>query len=91
MTTVTPQPATARSGSRRSTMRALEDLGQSVWLDYLRGIVRSGELESVDYDDALRDPALSRKTDRELFEILAIQDVRAAAASPAEVCHRDEH
>jgi transaldolase len=84
-------------------MRALEDLGQSVWLDYLRrGMVRSGELEglirdglrgmtsnptifeqaiggSADYDDTLRDPALSLKTDRELFEVLAIQDVREAA------------
>jgi transaldolase / glucose-6-phosphate isomerase len=84
-------------------MLALEELGQSVWLDYLRrGMTRSGELEalirdglrgmtsnptifehaiagSADYDDTLKDPALSRKTDRELFEVLAIQDVQEAA------------
>jgi transaldolase len=84
-------------------MKALEDLGQSVWLDYFsRGMVRSGKLEglirdglrgmtsnptiferaiggSADYDETLRDPALSRKTDRELFEALAIDDVREAA------------
>jgi transaldolase len=84
-------------------MHALEDLGQSVWLDYLRrGMVRSGELEglihdglrgmtsnptifehaiggSADYDDALKDMASSPKTDREVFEALAIQDVREAA------------
>ena len=34
---------------------------------------------SADYDQALKDPALSRKTDRELFEVLAIQDVQEAA------------
>ena len=86
-----------------SKMQALEDLGQSVWLDYLRrGMVRSGELEglihdglrgmtsnptifehaiggSADYDDALKDMAASPKTDREVFEALAIQDVREAA------------
>ena len=84
-------------------MLALEKLGQSVWLDYLRrGMVRSGELEgllrdglrgmtsnptifehaiagSTDYDETLKDPALSQKTDRELFEVLAIQDVQEAA------------
>jgi transaldolase len=84
-------------------MQALEDLGQSVWLDYFsRGMVRSGKLEglirdglrgmtsnptiferaiggSADYDETLRDPAVSRKTDRELFEALAIEDVREAA------------
>ncbi|MGH7627981.1 MAG: bifunctional transaldolase/phosoglucose isomerase [Gemmatimonadales bacterium] len=84
-------------------MRALAELGQSVWLDYLRrGMVRSGELESLvhdglrgmtsnptifehaiggsaDYDDALKELASSRKTDREVFDVLAIQDVREAA------------
>lgn len=103
MTTLNTQPITPRSGSQRSAMLALEEVGQSVWLDYLRrGMVRSGELEglirdglrgmtsnptifehaiagSADYDDVLKDPALSRKTDRELFEVLAIQDVREAA------------
>jgi transaldolase len=84
-------------------MQALAELGQSVWLDYLRrGMVRSGELEglihdglrgmtsnptifehaigkSADYDDALKQLASSRKTDREVFETLAIEDVREAA------------
>jgi transaldolase len=34
---------------------------------------------SVDYDDALAELASSPKTDREVFEMLAIQDVREAA------------
>jgi transaldolase len=103
MTTLITNPATPRSGSQRSAMLALEELGQSVWLDNLRrGMVRSGELaslirdglrgmtsnptifehaiaESTDYDETLKDAALSQKTDRELFEVLAIQDVQAAA------------
>jgi transaldolase len=103
MTTLITNPATPRSGSQRSAMLTLEELGQSVWLDNLRrGMVRSGELaslirdglrgmtsnptifehaiaESTDYDETLKDAALSQKTDRELFEVLAIQDVQAAA------------
>jgi transaldolase len=103
MTTSITQLAPPRSGTRLSAMLALEELGQSVWLDYLRrGMTRSGELDglirdglrgmtsnptifehaiagSADYDDTLKDPALSRKTDRELFEVLAIQDVQEAA------------
>ena len=43
--------------SKRATqtsMHALLDLGQSVWLDYLRrGMLRSGELQSL-IDDGLR-------------------------------------
>jgi transaldolase len=103
MTTLITNPATPRSGSQRSAMLTLEELGQSVWLDNLRrGMVRSGELaslirdglrgmtsnptifehaiaETTDYDETLKDAALSQKTDRELFEVLAIQDVQAAA------------
>jgi transaldolase len=84
-------------------MRALLNLGQSVWLDYLhRRLTRSGELQtlidhglrgmtsnptifeqaidgSADYDDDLAELAGSPKTDREVFETLAIQDVREAA------------
>src|SRR6476660_884945 len=38
----------------QTTMQALLELGQSVWLDYLRrGMLRSGELQSL-IDDGLR-------------------------------------
>src|SRR4029077_5017893 len=86
----------------QTTMQALLELGQSVWLDYLRrGMLRSGELQSLidhglrgmtphptifehaiggssDYDDELRTLAASRKSDLEIFEQLAIEDVRQA-------------
>src|SRR5437870_1364181 len=84
-------------------MQALLDLGQSVWLDYLRrGMLQSGELQrmiddglrgmtsnptifehaiggSTDYDHALSRVAASPRTDREIFELLAVEDVRTAA------------
>src|SRR5256712_12873027 len=84
-------------------MQSLLDLGQSVWLDYLRrGMLRSGELQrmiddglrgmtsnptifehaiggSTDYDDALSRVAASSRTDREIFDLLAVEDVRTAA------------
>ena len=84
-------------------MRALLDLGQSVWLDYMhRALTRSGELavmvadglrgmtsnqtifehaltESRAYDDALAESAASRVSDRDVFELLTIQDVQEAA------------
>jgi transaldolase/glucose-6-phosphate isomerase len=84
-------------------MHALLDLGQSVWLDYLRrGMLRSGELQSLiddglrgmtsnptifehaiggssDYDDQLTHLARSRRSDLEVFEQIAIEDVRQAA------------
>src|SRR5438552_6036608 len=87
----------------QTAMQALLELGQSVWLDYLRrGMLRSGELQSLiddglrgmtsnptifehaiggstDYDDALRTVASSPKTDLEIFEQLAIEDVCEAA------------
>src|SRR5262245_9370157 len=87
----------------QTAMQALADLGQSVWLDYLRrGMLRSGELQgliddglrgmtsnptifehaiggSTDYDDALRTVAASAKGDLEVFERLAVDDVREAA------------
>jgi transaldolase len=87
----------------KTKMQALLDLGQSVWLDYLRrGMIHSGELaalihdglrgmtsnptifeeaiaKSTDYESALRDPAMAGKSDRELFEIMAVEDVRSAA------------
>src|SRR5881275_343245 len=73
-------------------MQALLDLGQSVWLDYLRrGMLRSGELQSL-IDDGLRgmtsnptifEHAIGGSTDYdddlEIFERLALEDVRQAA------------
>ena len=83
--------------------QALLELGQSVWLDYLRrGMLESGELQrmiddglrgmtsnptifehaiggSTDYDDALSRVAASSPTDREIFDLLAVDDVRTAA------------
>ena len=87
----------------QTAMQALLDLGQSVWLDYLRrGMLRSGELQSLiddglrgmtsnptifeqaiggsgDYDDELRSVAGSRMSDLEIFELLAVEDVRQSA------------
>src|SRR5881628_217735 len=87
----------------KTRMQALLDLGQSVWLDYLRrGMLQSGELQrmigdglrgmtsnptifehaiggSTDYDDALSRVAASSRTDREIFDLLAVADVRTAA------------
>ena len=87
----------------RSRMPALLELGQSIWLDYLRrGMIRSGELaglidaglrgmtsnptifeqgiaEDDDYDEALARLATSGRTDAEIFEALAVEDVRSAA------------
>src|SRR5438034_5872530 len=84
-------------------MQSLLDLGQSVWLDYLRrGMLESGELQrmiddglrgmtsnptifehaiggSTDYDTALSRVAASPRADREIFELLAVEDVRTAA------------
>jgi transaldolase / glucose-6-phosphate isomerase len=87
----------------QTAMHALLELGQSVWLDYLRrGMLRSGELQSLiddglrgmtsnptifehaiggssDYDVTLRALATSPKSDLEIFEHLAVEDVRQAA------------
>ncbi|HEV2749237.1 MAG TPA: bifunctional transaldolase/phosoglucose isomerase [Gemmatimonadales bacterium] len=87
----------------KSRMQELLDLGQSVWLDYLRrGMLQSGELQrmiddglrgmtsnptifehaiggSTDYDDSLSKLAGSSRTDREMFDLLAVEDVRTAA------------
>src|SRR2546427_164195 len=87
----------------KTRMQALIELGQSVWLDYLRrGMLQSGELQrmiddglrgmtsnptifehaiggSTDYDTALSRVAASPRTDREIFELLAVEDVRTAA------------
>ncbi|HKT60952.1 MAG TPA: bifunctional transaldolase/phosoglucose isomerase [Gemmatimonadales bacterium] len=86
----------------QTAMQALLDLGQSVWLDYLRRGMFSGELQgliddglrgmtsnptifehaiggSSDYDEELRTLATSPASDRELFERIAVEDVRQAA------------
>ena len=86
----------------KTKMHALLDLGQSVWLDYLRrGMTRSGELSALiddglrgmtsnptifeqalassDYDDELAELSSSPGTERDLFEMLAVEDVREAA------------
>ena len=87
----------------KTRMQALLDLGQSVWLDYLRrGMLQSGELQrmiddglrgmtsnptifehaiggSTDYDESLARVAGSPRTDREIFDLLAVEDVRTAA------------
>jgi transaldolase/glucose-6-phosphate isomerase len=87
----------------QTAMHSLLELGQSVWLDYLRrGMLRSGELQSLiedglrgmtsnptifehaiggssDYDATLRVLATSPKSDLEIFEQLAVEDVRQAA------------
>jgi transaldolase / glucose-6-phosphate isomerase len=86
----------------QTAMHALADLGQAVWLDYLRrGMLRSGELQGLiddglrgmtsnptifehaiggsnDYDDELMTLATSPATDREVFERMAVEDVRQA-------------
>ena len=87
----------------RSRMLDLLELGQSVWLDYLRrGMVPSGELAGLiddglrgmtsnptifeqgiagddDYDVAIARLAPSGRSDAEIFETLAVEDVRSAA------------
>src|SRR2546428_12722919 len=87
----------------KTRIQALIELGQSVWLDYLRrGMLQSGELQrmiddglrgmtsnptifehaiggSTDYDNALSRGAASSRTDREIFDPLAVHDVRTAA------------
>jgi transaldolase len=94
---------TATSTRAGSRMQALLELGQSVWLDYLRrAMLRSGELAgliaaglrgmtsnptifeqaigtSTDYDDALAKLARSSRSDAEIFEALAVEDVQGAA------------
>src|SRR5258705_4020950 len=86
----------------QTPMQTLLELGQSVWLDYLRrGMSRSGELQSMidqglrgmtsnptifehaiggssDYDEDLAKFKLSQP-DIQVFETLAVEDVREAA------------
>ncbi len=92
--------ASTITGSR---LPALLELGQSIWLDYLRrGVLSSGELAeliaaglrgmtsnptifeaaiggSTDYDDVLARESGSSRSDGDVFEAIAVEDVRAAA------------
>ncbi|MGI9042347.1 MAG: transaldolase [Gemmatimonadales bacterium] len=94
---------TATSTTTGSRMPALLELGQSIWLDYLRrGMLASGELAaliaaglrgmtsnptifqeaiggSTDYDNALARVAGSSASDFDVFEAIAVEDVRSAA------------
>jgi len=87
----------------RTKLHELAELGQSVWLDYIkRSFITSGGLgdyvqkglsgvtsnpslfqkaiaEGDEYDDQIRKLALEGKTTQEIYEQLAIDDVRLAA------------
>jgi transaldolase/glucose-6-phosphate isomerase len=102
VTTTTQDAVATTVHDTGERMRRLGDLGQSLWLDYLRrGIVHSGELAalidrglrgvtsnptifehaiggSTDYDETIATIAGSVRTDPDLFERLAIDDVQAA-------------
>lgn len=91
-----------KAAAAETPMQQLAELGQSVWLDYLRrGMLRSGELQQLidrglrgmtsnptifehaiggsdDYDVALRRVASGGRSDAEVFEAIAVEDVRGA-------------
>ncbi len=82
---------------------AYEQVGQSIWLDYIRrSFLQSGELQTLidqglrgmtsnptifaeaiaksdDYDDALAELLGQDKSIEEIFETLAVEDIRSAA------------
>jgi transaldolase/glucose-6-phosphate isomerase len=86
-----------------NNIQQVQQLGQSVWLDYIRrGLIKSGELKqlidegisgltsnptilekaiigSTDYDDELIKLAEAKKTDEQIYEIMAMEDIRSAA------------
>jgi len=86
-----------------SKLHELAEIGQSIWLDYIRrDMLDSGELsqlhqsgirgvtsnpsifekaiaQSDDYDDALRMLVVDGKPPMEIYETLAIEDIRRAA------------
>lgn len=79
------------------------DLGQAIWLDFIRrGFIESGELQnlidaglrgitsnpsifqeaianSADYDDALADLLRTDRSDHQIYEMLAVEDIQRAA------------
>jgi transaldolase/glucose-6-phosphate isomerase len=86
-----------------SKLNQLANLGQSIWLDYIRrAFIDSGELQqlidrgirgvtsnptifekaiagSADYDSALKELAADGKSDQEIYETLALEDIGRAA------------
>ena len=85
-------------------LRKLEELGQSIWIDFIRrGMISSGELrrlieddgvsgvtsnpsifekaivDSHDYDSAIRSMAIAGKNIKEIYEILAVEDIQSVA------------
>jgi transaldolase len=84
-------------------LHKLTELGQSIWLDYIRrSLIKSGDLaayvqkglrgmtsnpaifekaiaETDEYDDQIQSLALEGKTTQEIYEALAIDDIRNAA------------
>lgn len=87
----------------RTALHRLQDLGQSIWLDFIdRDLIHSGDLQrlvdggllgmtsnptifekaitgSADYDALLADEAGAGKSPAEVFEALAVRDIREAA------------
>jgi transaldolase len=86
-----------------SKLDQLAELGQSIWLDFIRrSLITSGELQELvdgglrgmtsnptifdkaisgsdDYDEALRDLVTEGGTVQEIYEALAMEDIRLAA------------
>ena len=86
-----------------NSLKSIQDLGQSVWLDYIRReMLTSGQFDdyltmgitgvtsnptifekaivgSTDYDQALLELARTGKTTEQIYESLAIEDIRGAA------------
>jgi len=93
-------------------IHALADLGQSIWLDYIRrAFIESGGLQeaiesgvtgvtsnpaifaaaiagSEDYDEALRDLGAAGLPTAQIYEALAIEDIRSAADTLGPVFER---
>ena len=86
-----------------NSLQSLQNLGQSVWLDYIRrGMLTSGQFDdylnmgitgvtsnptifekaivgSSDYDQDLLELARTGKSTEQIYEALAIEDIRGAA------------
>ena len=87
----------------KTKLHQLTELGQSIWLDYIRrSLIESGDLaayvqnglrgmtsnpaifekaiaETDEYDGQIQSLALEGKTSQEIYESLAIDDIRSAA------------
>jgi transaldolase len=87
----------------KTKLQKLTELGQSIWLDYIRrSLIKSGDLaeyvqkglrgmtsnpaifekaiaETDEYDGQIQSLALEGKTSQEIYEALAIDDIRSAA------------